>query len=273
MICKPYDAYYIEKVRGLESPLKHHVRSHGQLRVLSMGAGVQTTAMLILYGDGHTYDYIIFADTGNEPPEVYGYIEKYLKPHAEKMGIPWITVKNKWNVSLQEYLEGHGSIKPVIINRQCTRDFKIRPINRFLRSRGAHFKHPAIVDIGFSLDESDRLGPVSPDSPRYVVNNYPLMRDSITRERCKEIIREFGWPEPPKSSCDFCPYRGKRWFKRMSRENPKRLLSIISMEKTDKRYPKDTMLGRPLANMLDDQSLDSFTDIPTGKCDSGHCHL
>lgn len=37
------------------------------MNVLSMGAGVQTTACLLRY----KYDHVIFADTGDERPETY----------------------------------------------------------------------------------------------------------------------------------------------------------------------------------------------------------
>ena len=61
---------------------------------LSFGAGVQTTAMLILVSKGEIeVDAVIFADTGAEHPETYGYIEKYDKPLCEKIGIPFMTVR------------------------------------------------------------------------------------------------------------------------------------------------------------------------------------
>ena len=60
--------------------------------VLSMGAGVQTTAMLIKYYE--RLDHVIFADTGDEYPETYFYVKQYLKPFCEEKNLDWITVKN-----------------------------------------------------------------------------------------------------------------------------------------------------------------------------------
>ena len=61
--------------------------------VLSMGAGVQTTALLIKFGT--KYDHVIFADTGDENPETYYYIKHYLKPFCQENNIDWITkIKN-----------------------------------------------------------------------------------------------------------------------------------------------------------------------------------
>jgi len=44
------------------------------MNILSMGGGVQTTAMLIKYWE--TVDKIIFADTGAEFKATYDYIEE-----------------------------------------------------------------------------------------------------------------------------------------------------------------------------------------------------
>ena len=57
-----------------------------------MGAGVQTTACLLRFPE--RYDYIVFADTGDEIPETYDYIDKYLKPYCTQKQLRWVTVKN-----------------------------------------------------------------------------------------------------------------------------------------------------------------------------------
>ena len=50
------------------------------LRILSLGAGVQSSTLLmkIYNGEIAPVDYAIFADTGNEPQEVYDWFEFYL---------------------------------------------------------------------------------------------------------------------------------------------------------------------------------------------------
>ena len=105
------------------------------VHILSMGAGVQTTAMLLKYGPQKRYDYIVFADTRDEEPQTYEYIEKYLKPFAHECGIPWITVGQLNGEGIYDYYMRVEDL-PNRTTRQCTRDFKIRPINRFARSLG-----------------------------------------------------------------------------------------------------------------------------------------
>ena len=67
-------------------------------RVISMGGGVQTTAILIRYWEN--YDYVVFADLGDEMPETYYYINHYLKPFAEEKGLKWIDCRHKSGLTL-----------------------------------------------------------------------------------------------------------------------------------------------------------------------------
>lgn len=58
------------------------------LRVLSLGAGVQSTTVLLmsLAGEIEPFDVAVFADTQAEPAEVYTHLEK-LTAEAERQGL------------------------------------------------------------------------------------------------------------------------------------------------------------------------------------------
>ena len=99
------------------------------MRILSTGVGVNSTACQLEYIE--FYDFILWADTGNENPETYEYVEKYLKPHAKKHNVPFITVKAKTTV-LKEALE-HKKISFYFRQRQCTTRHKIRPILNWVK--------------------------------------------------------------------------------------------------------------------------------------------
>ena len=134
---------------------------------LSMGAGVQTTALLILVAQGKVQvDAVIFADTGAEHPETYDYIEKYLKPLCNDLKIPFITVKMHKKVtesdtgekiyvdSLREVITARHRV-PSVNNRWCTDYSKITPMKlavRELQEQGKMEK-PATALIGISTDE------------------------------------------------------------------------------------------------------------------------
>lgn len=67
------------------------------INVLSLGAGVQSTAMLLMACHGEITpkpDLVIFSDTGWEPKAVYRHLE-WLKTEVKKYGVEIITVSRK----------------------------------------------------------------------------------------------------------------------------------------------------------------------------------
>ena len=243
------------------------------IRCLSMGAGVQTTALLLKFWERYKNGYIIFADTGDEKKETYWYVEKYLKSFCKEKGLRWQTVKHKDGFSLMGWCFTKRVI-PFRSRRWCTEKFKISPINRFIKSLGATKNNPIYMDIGISLDESHRAN-FTVTKPLYVKNSYPLLDNKITRRECYEIIKEHGFPVPVKSGCDFCPYANRKEMIKLMAEQPERFHRIVEMEKNSKKYPKQTLLGNvPLAHFEMNQSLDDFNEEykeDESTCDSGHC--
>jgi 3'-phosphoadenosine 5'-phosphosulfate sulfotransferase (PAPS reductase)/FAD synthetase len=54
---------------------------NGKVRILCLGAGVNSTALLVLHQkDVVKFDIAVFADTGGEHPETYAYLENVIKP-------------------------------------------------------------------------------------------------------------------------------------------------------------------------------------------------
>lgn len=205
---------------------------------ISFGAGVQSTALLIMSNKGlldcPRADVAVFADTGDEPSWVYEQVER-MRAWSE---IPVVTVK--WGHLSADVLDRHkgqrtrfaaipafttgddGRATP--LRRQCTREYKIQPIERYIRERiglrkGQHAKGKinATALIGISLDEATRM---KPSRTPWVTNRYPLIDAGLRRSNCIELIKANGLPEPRKSSCVFCPYHGDDFWRRLKRENP-----------------------------------------------------
>ena len=244
-----------------------------QVHILSMGAGVQTTAMLLKYGPTGRYDYVVFADTKEEITGTYEYIERYLKPFCKKIGLPWVTV-SKGEGIFDYYIKTEGL--PKKMTRDCTRDFKIRPINRFATSLGCTEENPMLCDIGFSIDESRRLNEGKKDKEeKYIQKCYPLLDEKISRKRCHEIIDEAGWPSPTKSGCWFCPFKSRKYFRNMAVKNPKRFAKAVALEQNDRKYPKFPLDGRALlTNILENARLDAdaIPDVEDEDgCDTAYC--
>ena len=234
------------------------------MKVLNMGAGVQTTAILLEFPK--SFDAVIFADTGAEQKETYYYIDKYLKPFCAENDITWYTVKPK--VTLEQHCLDKKII-PIPTRRWCTADFKVKPIKRKLRELGATAKNPITSIIGISIDEAHRAN--FHTDVKYQLMEYPLVDKKITRAQCHEIIKKHGFPSPPKSGCDFCMFFSRKHFRELSQKDPKRFAEIVAMEKNSYSYGKYYLKGQyPLDSISGNQSLEDFNEYEDS-CDSGHC--
>jgi 3'-phosphoadenosine 5'-phosphosulfate sulfotransferase (PAPS reductase)/FAD synthetase len=161
--------------------------SNYPLKVLSMGAGVQSTTLLymMLRGEIEKADHVIFADTGWEPQTVYDHLEK-LKVLMVEANMPFhfvtakraATKEGSRNITgnlRKDFLEdgsGFASMplhilqedgKHGMIKRQCTFDYKIQPVLLKMRElaglkRGERCKEIRIIQMfGISYDESQRM--------------------------------------------------------------------------------------------------------------------
>lgn len=197
------------------------------MRYLSLGAGVQSSALLILSAEGiiPRADFAIFADTQNEPLWVYEHLER-----LEEWSPIKIVRVTEGCISDDVIARHRGKRKRFaaipaftanadggcgILRRQCTREYKIEPIQRYVKSqmgyaKGQVVKDKAIAMIGISLDEADRM---APSRERWITKEYPLVDERLSRAKCIDIIRSTGFEAPKKSACVFCPYHSDAyWF-------------------------------------------------------------
>lgn len=191
------------------------------LRVLSLGAGVQSTtlALMAARGEIEAPDCAIFADTGWEPAAVYthlAWLEAQLpfpvhhvaggnirddiiagntERHGRFSSVPWY-------LRLPDGKAGMG-------RRQCTTHYKVEPIRRKIRDllgKGARdFIAPASVEmwIAISRDEAQRA---KPSRRRYIVHKHLLLEMRMSRAGCLGWLAERQYPRPPKSACVGCPF-------------------------------------------------------------------
>ena len=189
------------------------------LRVLSLGAGVQSTTMALMAAHGEIGpmpDCAIFADTQDEPPEVYDHLAWLSSGNVLPFPIHRVTA-GRLSDALRAgddearipcFVGGGG-----ISKRQCTRNYKLTIIKRRTREllgvgpRG--YIAPASVEmwVGISADEAIRK---KPSGRRYITNRHPLIEPPrlMKRDDCKAWLRINGYPEPPKSACEYCPFQG-----------------------------------------------------------------
>jgi hypothetical protein len=192
------------------------------MRVLSLGAGVQSTtlALMAAHGEiGPMPDCAIFADTQDEGAETYAHLEwlcgvlpfPVYRPTRGRLSEAMLGGDDE--ARIPAFVEGSGLAK-----RQCTRNFKIRPIRREVRRLlGAgprSYIAPGSVEqwIGISIDEADRMKPAG---VAFMVNRWPLIEARLDRAACARWLWDRYRRRAPKSSCVYCAFQSpEQWLSR-----------------------------------------------------------
>tara|TARA_Y100000114_G_C11692954_1_gene294504 strand:- start:60 stop:884 length:825 start_codon:yes stop_codon:yes gene_type:complete len=215
------------------------------LRVLSLGAGVQSTtlALMIEHGEIPMVDCGIFADTKGEPQNVYkhlDWLEKQLSYPIYR--VTWRDLKQDiFDASRGMYkgftapfytLSDQG--KKGILRRQCTADYKIKPVTKKIREllgykKGERVKKGTKVELimGISYDELFRM---RENRLKYVQNIYPLVDKGIRRHNCLDWIKQKNYPQPPRSACTFCPFHSNLEWRKI-KENKEEWQEVVKMDK------------------------------------------
>ncbi len=255
------------------------------MKVFSFGGGVQSTAALVLAGQGKIdYSTFLFADTGDEHPETYEYLNEVHIPYAEAHDLEIVTLKKTFRDgsqhSIVDYMKTRERSIPIPVyldsgkpwQRQCTVEWKIRTIAKELRRRGATKENPALVGMGISVDELQRAKPT--DVPHETLE-FPLLDLMLRRDDCRRIVAEAGLPPAPRSACYYCPYHSTEYWRDLKEEQPKLFQQALDIEdllssRTEARFGTKVHLWRKGSlHDLDDQQRFDFDEPDT--CDSGHC--
>ena len=201
------------------------------LRVLSLGAGVQSTtlALMAAHGEIEAPDCAIFADTGGEPGAVYRHLD-WLETrlpfpvHRVRRG----DLREDCLANVAGEQAGKRSTIPAFARgedgrgaplwRQCTRDYKVDPITKKIREMlGGDMSGGVERWIGISTDEAHRMKP-SPE--RWATNRWPLIEREMSRGGCLRWLSERQYPRPPKSACTFCPYHSDAMWRDLRDNDP-----------------------------------------------------
>ncbi len=255
------------------------------LRVISLGWGVQswTLAAMAALGELEPVDYAIHAGTTHEAEGTYAHAAKWT-PWLEEHGVKVVTVKGirtevvrqDWSDStlIPAFTIDKETEKRGQVLRQCTTEWKVRPIRRFLRTVVTASPGAVEMLLGISVDEWRRM---RSSDVRYIENVYPLVERRISRADCIAWLEIHDLDVPPKSACTFCPYHSiKGWqeLKRVGGPDWQRAVEV-DLSIRDKR-PAHTLYvhpaRRPLAeaiNIPEDHGAHQLElEMP---CDSGLC--
>ena len=209
------------------------------MKVLSLGAGVQSSTLLLMALAGEfdaPPDVAIFADTQDEPDGVYAQL-KYLREQAGDFPIHTVT-KGKLSDSVLHLVDRFISIPTFgsrggMGRRQCTREFKITPITKKCRELLGAKKYQRLpigsieMWIGISLDEVQRM---KDNRERWITNRWPLIEKRMTRYDCLRWLESHGHPTPPKSACVFCPFHNNKTWQMMKTKMPSEFNKAVALD-------------------------------------------
>lgn len=269
------------------------------IRVLSLGAGVQSTTVLLLSIKGQLpkLDCAIFADTGWEPMAVYQHLE-WLKDQCRAADIPLYTVSagnikedalvfqvrgkaadgGRWASMPYFVYSGDGSAG--MIRRQCTTEYKIQPIEKFMREHVLGLKPrqraPKEVVIeqwfGISGDEVQRM---KDSRLAWKVHQYPLvgipkryLERVWTRHDCRKwLSAHYPDRQVPRSACLGCPFKSNSEWRHLRDSSPAEWNEVCEFDKSIRRcggMRGDIFLHRSLMPIA---QVDLRTDVELGQGD------
>lgn len=267
-----------------------------QVRAISYGGGVQSTALLVLAAERRIdFDVALFSNVGadSENPATLEYFADVAEPYCRTHGIELVELhkirRTGESDTIMRWIDRNERSIPIPMrlsrgkpgNRTCTAAFKIDVIRKELVRRGTTKANPAILALGISLDEYQRM---KPNRDLRIEHVWPLIDLRMDRNDCTRLIERAGLAVPPKSSCYFCPFKKMSEWKTMRVQEPDLFAKSVALER--KMNERRASLGRdaiwltaalkPIDEAVADASVDTgqlemFGD--GAACDvGGYCH-
>lgn len=223
-----------------------------KLRVLSLGAGVQSTTVALMAARGLITpmpDCAIFADTGAEPAAVYDHLLWLMSDGVLPFPVHMVSAGNLRDRILSAVgktgSDGQYIAPPFftanlngtvgMITRQCTANFKIKPIEKKVRDLlglepRQWWPKATCVEmwIGISTDEAGRMKPAHRVT---IANRWPLIEQRMSRWDCLRWLDKNGFNKPPKSSCTFCPFRSNESWRNLRDNDPAGWADAVAVDK------------------------------------------
>lgn len=218
---------------------RDYVREPRRFKILSLGAGVQSTVLALMADRGvhglEKPDIAIFADTGWEPQSVYTHLD-WLE---SELSYPVLRVNNgniRDDTLSGIHSEGGKFIKMPLffrnnadqigmLSRQCTEHYKITPIHHAIKEHlGVSHARDIPKDLsiemwmGISVDELVRS---KPSRVQWIKNVFPLIDRGFTRTQLQDWFeRHYPGRPLPRSACIGCPYHSNREWQDMREHDP-----------------------------------------------------
>lgn len=239
-------------------------------RILSLGAGVQSSTLALMAATGdteHRLDAAIFADTQAEPASVYRWLD-WLEAEIQRSKYPYpvhrVTKGNltetalrmrqrpdragQWTKSLIPCYTLEPNGKKGHMQRACTYDYKLLELLKAQRRIGKIKRGQKTIGviswIGISLDEAHRM---KPSREAWCEHEWPLIDARMSRADCLKWMEAHGYPKPPRSACIYCPYHSDKEWLRLKTEEPAEFEKAVRFERDlqTTKAQTDNMRGVP----------------------------
>ncbi|MDF9816715.1 hypothetical protein [Streptomyces sp. SPB162] len=226
-------------------------------------------------------DYAIFADTGWEPRAVYAHLDRLVKEVAEPAGIPVLRVSSG-NIRNDALDPDHrfASMPLYILNkdgkqgmtrRQCTGEYKIKPIKKKVREL-LGYPYPQRIPkdvfveqwVGISTDEFHRAKDAD---VRYMRNVHPLIDMGWSRGDCVRYLTSIGLADTPKSSCLGCPFHGNAQWRTIRDTSPEEWQDVVEF---DAAIRQGNARANATGNALLGQAFLHRSRVPLGQAPIDH---
>lgn len=223
-------------------------------RILNLGAGTQSSVIYLMMcrGELPPAEVAIFSDTEREPRQVYEHLAWLESEGKGIVPIVKVTAGNLREDAL-EFMQRrvssdgrrYASMPLYVLNRdgstgmlrrQCTKEYKIIPIERYIRSMilGLQRRQPAprgtTVEqvFGLSFDERSRT---RISTKRWTTFSYPLIDMRMRRLQVIEWAqREYPDRVFPRSACVECPYLSNQELREMRDNRPDEWAERVSFD-------------------------------------------
>jgi hypothetical protein len=221
---------------------------------LSLGAGVQSSTLALMAAHGEVtphLDAAIFADTQAEPRAVYRWLD-WLEGEIARSPHPFpvhrvsagslrlkaldtrVTADGRRfsKVDIPFFTRNDDGTNGMVTNRSCTEEFKIRPILRQARVLAGITRGQREVTVtswlGISWDELQRM---KDSRAKWAQNRWPLVERRIRRADCVTWMRAHGYPDPPRSACEFCPFHDDADWRNLRDHDPEAFARAVQFER------------------------------------------
>lgn len=235
-----------------------------KLRVMSNGGGIQSTTLIMMMctGDLPWVDHIIHAETGDDGDFTARHLDwldsQVTRYSNGRVGLHRVSRGGRLSDRIRNRASGKGVINndrfvsaPFYTSggkdgrggqgkRQCTREFKIEPLEKKQRELLGYKPRQRIpagsceVWIGISTDEVVRAGAAF---TAWTVNRYPLLEQRMSRRDCVAWLEGHDFPVPPKSACIFCPYKTNAEWRWLRDNDPKAWADAIEIDRLIRNTP------------------------------------